>query len=320
VLDDAMLSGQSPERFARVLGPKADGAWNLHAYFATRPEVHLVLFSSVVSLLGLPGQANYAAANAYLDALAHRRRAEGGRGTSINWGPWAEVGMAAGRTDRGVRLADRGLPSLTVHEGLTALERVLEDGRAEVAVMHFDRAAYVDAYPSAAASVLLPKPASSQDSAPADFGAAPSLRDALSALPPGRRRRDAIEQRVKEAVGRVLREAASKIDRDKPFRSLGLDSLMGLELRNRLEGETGLALPATIVWNYPTVAALAGHLGERLGIPLEPAAFANGHGADSTAAVVSAELADGDTTLEAMLAEIEQLSPEAASRQLSDED
>jgi acyl carrier protein len=168
--------------------------------------------------------------------------------------------------------------------------------------MPLDWAAYAEAHPVSARSPFLC--AFVSEAASEGQPAAGSARDALLAVEAGPRRRVAMESLLKEQVARVLRQAASRIDADKPFRSLGLDSLMGLELRNRLESEFAVQLPATIVWNYPTVKALAPHLATLLNIPLDvPQVF---EAANAAATPVD--------DLEAILGEIERLSIDEARR------
>jgi myxalamid-type polyketide synthase MxaB len=136
VLDDAPLVKQDWERFRKVMMPKVDGAWNLHVQTEATPLDFFVLFSSVASVLGSPGQANYASANAFLDGLAQVRRARNLAGTSINWGPWAEVGMAASQTERAQRrLQEQGFDAIAPADGLRALDAVLAAGPVQVAVM-----------------------------------------------------------------------------------------------------------------------------------------------------------------------------------------
>ena len=125
VLDDGVLVKQTAKRFASVMAPKVDGAWNLCKLLADRPTVDLILFSSIASLLGLPGQGSYAAGNAFLDAIAAYRRAMGGRATSINWGPWRDIGLAAAQQTRGEQLASRGLSSLSPTRALDTLEQIV---------------------------------------------------------------------------------------------------------------------------------------------------------------------------------------------------
>jgi NADPH:quinone reductase-like Zn-dependent oxidoreductase/acyl carrier protein len=314
LLDDGILLQQTPEKFARVMAPKVEGSWNLHAAIAGRPQVGLVLFSSVSALVGLPGQGNYAAGNAFMDALAQARRARGLPGCSINWGPWSGIGLAAAQENRGDRLALGGLRSLRPTDGIEALGLLLANDPVQVAVMPLDWASYARGHAASARSTFLSALAT-QDSGPAAStvarGAASSVRETLLAADPGARRRAALESYVREQVAQVLRQAPARIDVNKPLRTLGLDSLMGLELRNRLEASLGLTLPATLVWNYPTVAVLGPQLAERLGIPL-----------DSEAAAVPASTtpeapAASDEELEAILRDVEELSAEEARRLLS---
>src|SRR6185436_7626494 len=125
ILDDGLLSQQSLERFNQVAAPKIYGAWNLHVLSREAPLDFFVMFSSAATLLGSPGQGNYSAANAFLDGLAHYRNAAGLPGLSINWGPWAEVGLAA-LEERGEKLAQQGINSLTPREGVNVFGQLLK--------------------------------------------------------------------------------------------------------------------------------------------------------------------------------------------------
>jgi acyl transferase domain-containing protein/acyl carrier protein len=266
VLDDATLLKMTGEQIRAVMAPKAAGAWALHAATKADPLDFFVMFSSASALLGLAGQANYAAANAFLDALARYRRQLGRPALGIGWGPWAGIGLAAHRDDRGGRLAALGLGSLTPGQGVEALDRLLGDARAHVAVMAFDAEAWCGAQAGPANPLF-------ERLRPAERGTAQSvtagaLPDALRAAPPPARRAMLLEH-LRGRVARILRLELSHVDRDAPLKSLGLDSLMTLELRNRLEADLGLRLSATLVWNYPTVSALTAHLAQLLGIELE---------------------------------------------------
>lgn len=323
LLDDAMLPGQDAARFARAFAPKLNGAWNLQRYLQARPDAVLVLFSSVAALLGLPGQANYAAANAGLDALAHWRMVRGQRTISINWGPWGDIGLAAQSERRGARLESNGLASMSPAAALDAFGRALATSAPQLAVMTLDVEAFVGTYPPAARSALLGGLRSTET---ASGGAAtdPGLRERLLAVAPGRPRMELLREFIKEQVGRVLRQPAARITLDKPFRTLGLDSLMGLELRNRLEVGTQLTLPATLVWNYPTVAALAEDLASRLDLPSLKEPTSAGGASRAAVAAPSADATEvggaGETVeveLEALLAEVESMTPEEAQRLLA---
>lgn len=264
VLVDATLAQMTPAQLQAALAPKVRGGWHLHTLTASDELDCFVLFSSVVALLGLAGQANYAAGNAWLDALAHARRAGGLPALSVNWGPWAEVGLAAAEAGRGARLAAQGLGSILPQEGLAALGRLLDEGLTQATVMRFDAPAW-RASQGRQEALLVALGAA----APVEQGAGVDLHTALLALEPGRRRRELLEAAARAQLAQVLRIAPERIDRQRSLKSMGLDSLMALELRNRLEAATGLTLSATLAWNYPTITALAEHLAERMGLELE---------------------------------------------------
>jgi phthiocerol/phenolphthiocerol synthesis type-I polyketide synthase C len=267
VLNDATLLQQTSASFARAMDPKAEGAWNLYQLLKDLPDVHLILFSSIASLLGLAGQSNYAAGNAFLDSLAAYRKLKGGRATVINWGPWADIGLAAAQGDRGERLSSRGLKSLLPSEALDELERILVHQPNQIAVADINWAAYAAANGLSADQPLI-KHLFAQPKADSDVTST-KAREIFAAAVAGAPRRVAIETFLQQQIARVLRQSASRIDVRAPFRNLGLDSLMGLELRNRLDTELSLHLPATVVWNYPTVRSLALHLASLLGLAIE---------------------------------------------------
>jgi acyl transferase domain-containing protein/acyl carrier protein len=306
ILEDATVMSLDRARLDAVAAAKVHGAWNLHAATAARPLDHFVLFSSVAALLGSPGQGNYAAGNAFLDALAAHRVARGLPALAIAWGPWDEVGLAAAREDRGARLAGRGLGSLSVAQGLDALDRLLDARPSCAAVMPFDAALWRASSAAAAASPLFRRLDQAGRSGAADAPGAEDLRPALLAAEPGRPRRTLFESHLRGRVAQVLRLSPSRVDLARPFKALGLDSLMGLELRNRLEVDLALKLPATLVWNYPTVVALAAHLAERMGVPLD------------TPPEDGAAAASEDDALARMLDEIERLSTDEARRLLEE--
>ena len=271
VLDDGLLLQLTSERLAAVLAPKVAGAWNLHTLTRDDPLDFFVLFSSAAGLLGAPGQAHYAAANAFLDALAHHRRAQGLPALSINWGPWAEVGLAAAQANRGQRLAAQGLASLTPTEGLAALAHLLGQPALQVAVMKFNLRHWCQLFPQAAELPLLRELVGALANGAQPRSASGTVRAALLAAEPGARSA-LLEQHIIEQIALVLRADPGRISAETPLQSLGMDSLMALELRNRLELSLGLSLPATLVWGRPTVVDLAPDLAERMGLSFEPAA------------------------------------------------
>ncbi|MBY0277004.1 SDR family NAD(P)-dependent oxidoreductase, partial [Candidatus Binatia bacterium] len=265
LLQDAMLADLDEASVRAVLAPKVEGAWNLHELTLDDPLDLFVTTSSAAAVLGSPGQASYAAANAFLDALAHQRRALGLPSLSVNFGPWADVGLATQRADRGARLAARGLSSLPPEVCSAGLRVALAHGGAQVCVMSFARERWTAAYPTAETSSLLRALQSDVPTGVAD-GEAPLLRE-LAALESFSDRLDLIEARVREAIADVLRMSGTEIERRTPLRDLGLDSLMAVELRNRLSAMLALRLPATLAFNHPTLESLARDLTVRLDGP-----------------------------------------------------
>ncbi len=268
LLNDSLMMQMQAEQFQQVTRPKVDGALNLHSATQHHDLDFFVLFSSVMALLGAPGQANYAAANAFLDALALHRQAHGQAALSINWGPWSEVGLAAAQDNRGSRLAQRGLGSITPEQGIHVLERLMKTPAAQVAVMPFDAAQWARTYRAAGQSSLLAEllQAESAPAAEQPTAAKADFKAALLAAEAGREARALLENHIREQVAQVLGLAVKRVDIHKPLRNMGIDSLMTLELRNRLEASLKLTLPATLVFNYPTIVEMAAHLAEKLGV------------------------------------------------------
>ncbi|MCP5425309.1 MAG: type I polyketide synthase [Gammaproteobacteria bacterium] len=300
VLDDGVLAEQTWDRFARVLAPKLLGAWNLHRQTEDRRLDHFVCFSSIAGWLGAPGQGNYAAANAFLDALMSQRRRQGLPGTSIAWGPWTEVGMAArlGETDR-QRLASRGVAPFTVEHGLAVLERVLENGLETVAAARID-------WPRLS-ETLGPTPLLKdwvrQSAKPAID---PSLRQRLSAAE-DHERSVLLLGHLRQQIAQVLALADPEqiAPRQRLF-DLGIDSLMAVELKNRLEKSLQLSLGPTLIFDYPTLEALVGHLNSRMN---QPSAAAGPESSPSSST---------DAILEEISDELDDLSEEAVSALLDE--
>ncbi|MEV4921149.1 type I polyketide synthase, partial [Streptomyces tirandamycinicus] len=271
VLDDGVLTAMTPRRLATVLEPKALAALHLHELTRDADLAAFVLFSSLTGVVGNAGQANYAAANAFLDALAEQRRAEGLPATSVAWGPWAGAGMA----DEGGTLADRmrrdGLTPLAADAALTALEQAVAQGTAHLTVADVDWSAYAPALTAARPSPLIgdlsesrriPKALAATTGGPAAPGS--TMRDRLTGLPAAEQERVLLEA-VRTEAAQVLGHASpAAVEAHRPFRDLGFDSLMAVELRNRLSRESGTRLPATLLFDHPTAAAVAGHLRTRV--------------------------------------------------------
>jgi acyl transferase domain-containing protein/NADP-dependent 3-hydroxy acid dehydrogenase YdfG len=259
LLDDGMLSSLTPERVAAVLRPKADGAWNLHTLTKEQPLAVFVLFSGAAGLLGNAGQGSYAAANTWMDALAAHRQALGLRATSLAWGPWAETGMAArlSPADRS-RLARQGLRLMSPADGLVQLDAAL--GRAEALLAPIDLdlpllQRHADTTPVPALLRGLVRAPAPRVAEPA--GAADALRERLRGLSDPERQRTLLDLVRGEVAGVLGFAGAAAVPVDRPLQEVGLDSLMAVELRNRLGALAGTRLRATVVFDHPTPRALA---------------------------------------------------------------
>jgi NADPH:quinone reductase-like Zn-dependent oxidoreductase/acyl carrier protein len=254
VLEDGILLQQTPERFRAVMAPKVEGAWNLHRASLDAQLDFFLLFSSAASLLGSAGQSNYAAANQFLDALTHYRRARNLPAVSINWGPWSEVGLAA-RPDRGGRLEALGMKSLSPRQGVAALGRILLRDPSQVAAMSVDWREWREAYPLLAATPFFSRleggPAGREGAEAQD----PTRARLLAESPENRL--EILEGRLREHVAGVLRLTAARIDVDQPLVTMGIDSLMAVELKNRVERELGVAIPLLQLIKGPSVRDLA---------------------------------------------------------------
>ncbi len=253
VLDDEIVLNITDAAARRVFTPKVDGSWRLHRATAHLDVDWWLTFSSVAALLGAPGQGSYAAANSWVDGLVAYRRSLGLPAVGINWGPWAQVGRAQ-------FFADLGVAMITVEQGLAAMQRVLAADRARTGVFSLDARQWFQSFPSAAGSALFAK---LQEASTADRRGGGAIRAELDGCEPVERPRR-LAAAIAGEIRAVLR-STDPIDPDRPMESLGLDSLMALELRNRLEASLGTMLPAALVWAYPTITDLAGALCERLG-------------------------------------------------------
>ncbi|NVI97743.1 type I polyketide synthase [Myxococcus sp. AM009] len=271
VLDDGILLEQSWERFQKVFEPKLVGAWNLHALTREQPLDFFVLFSSVAALLGPQGQANYAAANAGLDALAEHRKDLGLPALSINWGPWAEAGMAAGLgDDNRRRLARQGLEQLPVERACSALAGLLgaiPDARAVVLSANWEQVAR-SLGPRMARGLLWELVGG--HTASEVEAEAHALRLRLRQAT-GARRRELLKTLVASQVRRVMAwDEAEPLPESKPMREFGMDSLMVVELRNALARALGQTLALPMFFNHPTVESLVDVLMETTGLAAPP--------------------------------------------------
>lgn len=300
-VDDAILARLDAEQLRAVMAPKVQGAWNLHTLTAEAELDFFVLFSSAASVLGSPGAANYGAANAFLDALAWHRRAAGRPGLSVNFGPWAGLGMFT-NSDLHRHFSHYGVEGVSADDYLAALTALLADGATEAMVLDIDWARW---RPSAASPLL-----SELQTAGAGTGTGSGLFEAVQAADP-QQRRQLLETYLRDLVAGKLGLAPAGLDVDAPLNSLGVDSLITLELRIQVERELGIVVPVARLLDGPSVVSLSGWLGEQLA-----------DGADRTVAdqfadsPVSEQRDEASQEME-LLAQVPELSDEAVDALLA---
>jgi acyl transferase domain-containing protein len=277
VTDDALLADQTPTRFAAVMRAKVRGGWNLHHLTALMPLDFFILFSSAAALLGPPGQANHAAACAALDALAHHRRSRGLPGLSVNWGPWAGTGEAD-RRGVATRLAGFGLDPIDPVTGAEVFGRLLAWDGPQVAVLPLHPGRWARSTARADRLGFLSRIDVPGAGAARGLSADPRDREFLDLLvgcAPDERIR-LVEDRLRELAAAVLRTAPTRLDPGQPLTRQGLDSIMTVELRDRVKGSFGVGVPLAQFFRGLSVVGLAeyvvGRLGGRAEPPREPAA------------------------------------------------
>ncbi len=283
VLDDGLLLNLNEERLRRVLSPKMTGAWNLHVQTAHLPLDMFVLFSSLSSVIGNPGQANYAAANSFLDTLAHHRRGMGLPALTVNWGYLGEVGYVSQHSEVSARLAALGVKSFTPGQALTLLGHFLRQEVTQVGVMSVDwsrlERAVAGGHVSPRFGPLVEQAAGEATALSSEDVA---VRAAVLAAPPAQRK-EVLQSLLRDRLARVLGTSQAKIEVDKPLLDMGIDSLMAVELRNWIEGEMRISLPIVDLIRGPSIAQLT----DVLLVHLNPAEAENGAETSAEAVVVS---------------------------------
>ncbi|MGW6797906.1 type I polyketide synthase, partial [Streptomyces sp. NPDC055039] len=265
VLDDGLVVSLTAERLAAVLRPKADAAWNLHELTRGQRLAAFVVFSSVAGVIGSAGQGNYAAGNAFLDALMEHRRTEGLPGLSLAWGPWDRTGGMTGSLaeSEAERHARSGVPALLVEQGVALFDAALTTGEAALVPVRLDLPvlrARGDV-PPLLRSLIRTRARRASVAGSSTAGGLVQRLTRLAATERAELLLDLVRGQVALVLGHT---SGADIDAGRAFRELGFDSLTAVELRNRLGTVTGLRLPATLVFDYPTVRALAAYLLDEL--------------------------------------------------------
>lgn len=258
VLQDGLLLNQSWDNFRQVMACKVAGSWNLHWAARDLPLDFFVCFSSIAAIIGSPGQGNYAAANAFMDALVRERCRLGLPGLSVNWGPWEDGGMAAKLSDRDRdRIARQGMQGISPPQGLQLLEQLLAEGVVRASVMSVDWSKFRSQLPLGVRwnfwEDLLSNSASERSRSSESIRqlAAATTADRLLIL----------QSHIRAQVAQVLGFASPDlIELEESFADLGMDSLMAVELKNRLEESLGIAISPSLTFDYPTVETLTDYL------------------------------------------------------------
>jgi acyl carrier protein len=271
VLDDGLLPQLDEARMRTVMGPKVIGAWNLHAQTLGDPLDFFVSFSSFTSMIGNPGQGNYVAANAFLDALAYHRRLQGLPGLTVNWGAVSGAGYVAQNPEIGEKLEHVGVMSLPAQQLLTILHALLRTDVVQIGVGHID-------WPRLAKVHLIrtsPRLAHLTEAGPGGEGeaSAASLVDALLAVDPAERRQF-LSAQIRDQLARVLGMSPAKLDVEQPLLNLGLDSLMAVEIGNQVQAMVGVDVPAMKFMEGLSIAGLSEFVIEQLGGEVAPPAAA----------------------------------------------
>ncbi|CAK0745421.1 Malonyl CoA-acyl carrier protein transacylase (modular protein) [Gammaproteobacteria bacterium] len=289
-LHDGVLRQQPWDEFQRVLAPKVAGAWHLHQLTRNLQLDFFISFSSMVALLGSVAQGNYVAANTFLDTLMHARRQAGLPGLSINWGPWAETGMAAALNEHDQqRITAQGFEFIPPEDGMRVLARLLHTNNPQIGVLPVNWTQFAQHFAGGAWPAFLERvqPRTSAKKEPKA-----SLREQVAAAPVAKQRAVVMEFLRGEIV-RVMELAANyQIQPRQRLQEMGLDSLMTVELGRRLQAAVGQSLRFTLVFDYPTLEALTDYLTTDV-LKLAPAAEEMTP-VDNTARVEIAEMSDAE--------------------------
>ena len=262
-LDDGMLSQQTWERFENVLAPKVTGSWNLHSLTENIPLDYFVCFSSITSVIGSRGQTNYSAANSYLDALSHYRHAKGLPALSVNWGPWGDVGMATADKKIERLYVSRGLKMITPEVGLGAMERLIVGNITQAGIWGYDPLKFAEANGEIKlledfnrVAVFIAGRSGGKGQQQSN-----SIIDELKKVAPEKVEGEFLKYIVAQ-LATVLGVPQEKLMSKSKlgFREMGMDSLISVEFRNRLQKGLSRKLPVSLTFDYPDIRSLSEHL------------------------------------------------------------
>jgi acyl carrier protein len=258
MLDDAMLTEQNDQRFINVMAPKVNGAWFIHQHTQNLSLDFFVLFSSATSMLGSSGQANYIAANSFLDSLAYLRQAQGLPTISINWGAWDAIGMAAGKGLQ-AQLARLGIQTMQPSVAIELLDAILQMAPSQIGAFAVDWNVYLKNNSSRAYFHEVMSEIEVLDEKTKGTTESQFLKE-LNQI--GSDEKLAfIQQHIEKNIAAVLGiTKAHKMDRQQGLFDMGMDSLTSVELKNRLSAAIKMNLPATLAFDYPNINALGEYL------------------------------------------------------------
>jgi len=261
-LDDSILRNQDWQRFSRVLAPKIMGSWLLHRMCRDMPLDFFIMFSSTSSILGAPGQGSYAAANAFMDGLAHMRRASGLPALSINWGPWSNAGMAAGLKDKDRQRIDRwGFEPIAPEQGMAVMDFLIDGGATQVAVMPVNWTKFLGVYRNGMPPVFSEiEPTVSLVEKNKSRGGGNELKQRFAKAPEFERQ-DILASFIGAEVAKFMGlDSPQLLDLNVPLVTMGFDSLMAVELRHQIERDLGIDMSMVRFLEGPSISQLVGML------------------------------------------------------------
>ncbi len=265
ILEDASILNLDEDAYYRVLSPKVLGAYNLHILSQAYELKHFVLFSSSTVLFGSPGQAAYVAANHYMDALIKYRERLGLTGTAVQWGTVSDIGLAASADNRSNRLEEEGISPLTPEETTTIFDLTQTLDQNVIGAFRFDLRKWQDTYPSVIKNHFYDILRETISEVPGEEkDGKKSLKDILFEITDLELRQSALEEQLKEIVGKVVKLQAEDIHVKTTFKSLGIDSLMSIQLKNQLEKQYETGLSVTAFWTYSNIKDYARFLLEKI--------------------------------------------------------